>query len=180
MLNHFWAWRKLLCFSIQFLHSHGGQTRSALGDALFLRHPISNTSTFWVSSDEYIHPVHFLRIWRKPGRSKGQKTPKKWPFCHLFGMGVARWEMLGDFSFDWENDIQIHKFKLLWKVDRQCFPTSYCGPNLDIGKTCNSAVEVERRACTWHCEFDTLPKILQIRLSFHCYHDRWFFYPFNL
>ena len=42
--------------------------------------------------------------------------------------------VLGDFSFDKVNELQIGKFHLGWKLYFKTFPTSYHELNLDSGK----------------------------------------------
>ena len=42
--------------------------------------------------------------------------------------------VLGDLIFDKENELQIEKFQLGWKVDSIKFPTSYPFPNWDTRK----------------------------------------------
>jgi len=48
-----------------------------------------------------------------------------------FGTFLA---VLGDLIFDRENELQIEKFQLGWKVDSNTFPTSYLAPDLETGK----------------------------------------------
>ena len=73
--------------------------------------------------------------------------------------------VLGKLTFDMENELQIQKFKLLWKVDLKIFPTCYFGPNLDIGKALKRTLEDE--GCTWHCVFDNLSIFSLFHPSFH-------------
>ena len=44
------------------------------------------------------------------------------------------WLVLGELTFDRENELQMEKFKMFWKLDSTRFPTSYHTPNLDTRK----------------------------------------------
>ena len=52
-------------------------------------------------------------------------------FCHFFELQKVA---LGYLIFDRENELQIHKFELGWKVDSQTFPKILLLPNLDTYK----------------------------------------------
>ena len=63
------------------------------------------------------------------------KKKQKMTFCHIFDTQKA---VLGDCNFGGENDHQIQKFHLGWKVDIQNFPTSPLLPHLDTWKCLKS------------------------------------------
>jgi len=48
------------------------------------------------------------------------------------------WPILGDWTFDKENELQIEKLKMFWKLDSTRFPTSYPMLNLGTGKAFQS------------------------------------------
>ena len=54
---------------------------------------------------------------------------------HLLGV------VLGDLISDKENEVQIDKFHLGWKLDSKIFPTSYHMPNLDTEKASKSFLQ---------------------------------------
>ena len=60
---------------------------------------------------------------------------------------VTFWPVLGDLIFDRENELQIEKFKLGWKLDSNTFPTSYPTPDSNTGKASKSLLQ--RRATCW-------------------------------
>jgi len=49
--------------------------------------------------------------------------------------------VLGDSTFEEENDLQIHKFKMFQKPDRETFPTSHLGLNLAKVKAPKNGLE---------------------------------------
>ena len=49
---------------------------------------------------------------------------------------------LDDVTFEAENDLQMQKFKMFQKIDRNNFPMSYLGLNLDKGRASKSSCEV--------------------------------------
>ena len=77
----------------------------------------------------YAHPLprDFVKFWA----SRKSKNKQKMTFCHIFETQKAVW---GDCNFGVENDHQIQKFQLGWKVDSENFPTSLLLPNLDTWK----------------------------------------------
>jgi len=52
---------------------------------------------------------------------------------------------LGESTFEGANDLQIIKFKVFQKLDRQGFPTGYLGPDLVKLKASKSSFEVALR-----------------------------------
>ena len=52
------------------------------------------------------------------------------------------WLVLGGWAFDKENELQIEKFKISWKVDLISIPKCYPTLNLDIVKVVKSCIEV--------------------------------------
>ena len=83
--------------------------------------------------------------------------------------------IIGRLRFDRENELQIGKFHLVWKVDIQGFPTSYHELNLDFRKfpknRLNGALHIGIRALRIGVVGPVF--ILQLRnsASFHQFHS---------
>ena len=67
-------------------------------------------------------------------------------FCHIFDTQKA---VLGDCNFGGENDNQIQKFQLGWKLDSQTFPTSLFLLHLDTWKCPKSGPKGARPVKKW-------------------------------
>lgn len=87
---------------------------------------------------------------------------QKMTFCHFLDTQGA---VLGDCNFGGENDHQIEKFHLGWKVDIHKFPTILLLPHLDAGKFLKSglkgALRVEIRRATHQDIFHILHLLAQ-------------------
>jgi len=70
---------------------------------------------------------------------------------------------LGDFTFDGENDLQMQKFKMFQKLDRNTFPMRYLWLNLDKGKASKNGYEAVLR--TWPVALCIEPIFLKIQFS---------------
>ena len=80
--------------------------------------------------------------WAQFGVEEGiQKLTATTLFLEAASLGTF-WPVLGDLIFDRENELQIKKFQLGWKVDSNTFPTSYPAPNSDTRKASKSLLQV--------------------------------------
>ena len=79
--------------------------------------------------------------------SKSSKYIKILTFCPLFELQKVT---LGELTFEWSNQLQIQKFHLGWKVDRQSFPMIHLALDLDnwtpLKKCCKGARPLEQGA----------------------------------
>ena len=81
------------------------------------------------------------KFWQVLGFQKGQKHPKN----DLSAPLDTQEAVLGELIFGGENEDQIQKFHLCWKVDRKKFPTIPLGANLDIEKASKISSKLVRR-----------------------------------
>ena len=99
---------------------------------------LTNGLQIWIQHKKISKPRNFHQFWRRSWPLKGQKTPKMCPLCHFLD---TQEPVLGESTFEGGNDLQIRKFKVFQKLDRQGFPTSYRGPDLDEWKPTKSILE---------------------------------------
>ena len=91
----------------------------------------------WIQHQKIRKPKTFHQFWRRSRPPKGKKTPKKCPLCHFLDPHEA---ILVESTFEGSNQLQIRKFKVFKKLDRQGFPKSYLGFDLVVRKASKSII----------------------------------------
>jgi len=59
----------------------------------------------------------------------------------ILAASFCKLPVLGDWTFDRENEIEIRKCKMFWKVDSISFPMRYHMPNLDFRNASKSGMK---------------------------------------
>jgi len=72
--------------------------------------------------------------WAQFGVQKDLQTLTETTLCILATSFYTFWTVLGDWSFDRANELQIEKLKMFWKLYLTIFQMIYPTPNLDIRK----------------------------------------------